>query len=84
MVKITVEIEGMSCSMCEAHINDTLRKAFPLKRVSSSHLKNQAVILSEEAIGEKLLREAMEPTGYRVTSVRYEPYEKKHLFRFGK
>ena len=29
MEKITVEVSGMMCGMCEAHINDAVRKAFP-------------------------------------------------------
>ena len=27
MVKITLEVEGMACGMCEAHVNDAIRKA---------------------------------------------------------
>ena len=38
MIKTTLKIEGMMCSMCEAHINDVIRKAVPgAKKVSSSH-----------------------------------------------
>lgn len=29
MEKITIQIEGMMCGMCEAHINETIRNAFP-------------------------------------------------------
>ena len=39
MVKITLKIDGMSCGMCEAHINDTVRAAFRIKKVDSSHKK---------------------------------------------
>ena len=28
MTKTTLSIDGMMCSMCEAHINDAIRKAF--------------------------------------------------------
>ncbi len=35
MVKITLEVEGMACGMCEAHVNDAIRKAFPVKKVTS-------------------------------------------------
>lgn len=31
MVKITVRVEGMACGMCEAHINEVVRNAFPVK-----------------------------------------------------
>ncbi len=39
MVRITLSIEGMACGMCEAHINEAVRNAFKVKKVSSSHHK---------------------------------------------
>ena len=47
MWKYTVEVNGMMCGMCEAHVNDAVRKACPVKKVNSSRSKNQTVILSE-------------------------------------
>ncbi|MCM1087911.1 MAG: hypothetical protein NC419_07115 [Muribaculaceae bacterium] len=79
MRKITVEIAGMACGMCEAHINDAIRGAFPVKKVSSSHTKNQAIILAEQDISEQELRNVIDKTGYEVLSVSSEPYEKKGL-----
>ena len=35
MIKYTVTVEGMQCGMCEAHVNDAVRKAFPVKKVNS-------------------------------------------------
>ena len=40
MVKITLEVEGMACGMCESHVNDAVRKTFPVKKVTSSHGKD--------------------------------------------
>lgn len=37
MIKMILEVEGMSCGMCESHINDTVRKQFEVKKVVSSH-----------------------------------------------
>lgn len=45
MVKITVGIDGMACGMCEAHINEAVRNAFPVKKVTSSHTRKETVIL---------------------------------------
>ena len=39
MYKTTLKIDGMMCGMCESHINDTIRKAAPVKKVTSSHAK---------------------------------------------
>lgn len=83
MTKVTLEIEGMACSMCESHINEAVRKAFDVKKVSSSHSKNQTVILTEQEIDEQALRQVIDATGYRVSSIRSEPYQKKGLFSFG-
>ena len=82
MFQTTVEVDGMACSMCEAHINDTIRSEFPVEKVSSSHSKSKTVILSKEPLDENALRAAIEGTGYRVGEIRCEPYEKKGLFSF--
>lgn len=37
MLKITLGVDGMMCGMCESHVNDAVRKAFPVKKVTSSH-----------------------------------------------
>ena len=45
MLKITLQADGMMYGMCEAHVNDAVRKAFPVKKVTSSHSKGQTVLL---------------------------------------
>ena len=77
MIQTTVEVGGMACSMCEAHINDTVRNAFPVDKVSSSHAKGKTVILSKEPLDENALRAAIEATGYHVGTIHSAPYEKK-------
>ena len=69
MQKITVKIDGMMCGMCEAHVNDAVRKAFPVKKVTSSHSKGETVILTEQDINETALRSAINATGYEVKAV---------------
>lgn len=80
MLKITVKVGGMMCGMCEAHVNDAVRKAFPVKKVTSSHNRGEAVILTENDIDETALRSAIGATGYEVKGVSKEPYEEKGLF----
>lgn len=84
MVRITASVEGMACGMCEAHINDAVRAAFPVKKVTSSHTKKQTVILAERDIPAEELKAAVAKAGYEVTAVESAPYEKKGLFSFGK
>ena len=80
MIKLTVGIEGLVCGMCEAHINESVRNAFPVKKVTSSHTKKQTVIIAEKDILEQELKDAIAKNGYEVVSVNSEPYEKKGLF----
>ena len=82
MIQTTLKISGMACSMCETHVNDTIRAAFPVKKVSSSHTKGETVILSREPLDEDALRAAIDATGYTVGDIRAVPYEKKGLFSF--
>jgi copper chaperone CopZ len=84
MVKILVAVEGMMCGMCESHINDAVRAAFPVKKVTSSHTKGQTVILTEQDIDEDALKAAIDKTGYTARSITKEPYVKKGLFSFRK
>ena len=50
MYQTTLKIDGMMCGMCESHINDTIRKAAPVKKVTSSHAKGEAVVLTDEPL----------------------------------
>lgn len=80
MTKITVQIEGMRCGMCESHMNQTIYNAFPIKKVTSSHRKGQSVIVTEQDIDEQALKKAIESTGYEVKGIVKEPYVKKGFF----
>ena len=84
MVKTTVEVIGMACGMCEAHVNDAIRDAFAIKKVSSSHTKNETEIISEEELDAEKIKSVITEQGYEVGAIKSEPYQKKGLFGFGK
>ena len=85
MIQTTLKIDGMACGMCESHINDTIRRNFPVQKVTSSHKKGECVIVSEAPLEEAALRAAIDPTGYTLLSVRQEEAPvKKGLFHRGK
>ena len=84
MVKITLDIDGMACGMCEAHVNDTVRKAFAVKKVSSSHSKGQTEIIADQPLDDDELKKAIEETGYKVLGIHTEPFEKKCFALFKK
>lgn len=83
MIRTVLQVQGMACGMCEAHVNDAVRRAFPVKKVTSSHRKGETEILSEAPLEEARLREVIGATGYTVSSVRQEPWERRgfSLFR---
>lgn len=83
MVRYIVEVEGMQCGMCEAHVNDAVRNAFQVKKVSSSHTKKQTVILANDTMDEEAIRNVIDNTGYKALSVHSESYKKKGLFHRG-
>ncbi|MFQ9800902.1 MAG: hypothetical protein ACLR23_20440 [Clostridia bacterium] len=37
----TVQVDSMMCGMCESPVNDAVRKALPVKKVSSSRSKRK-------------------------------------------
>ena len=82
MIQTTVQVSGMACSMCEAHVNDAVRSALNVKKVTSSHVKGETVILSDEPLDEGKLRETINATGYQVGDITSAPYEKKGLLSF--
>ncbi|MCI8956237.1 MAG: heavy-metal-associated domain-containing protein [Eubacterium sp.] len=84
MVKTIIKIEGMACGMCESHMNDAIRNAFQIKKVSSSHVDKESVVISEQALDETEVKKVVEDTGYTFVSLSSEPYEKKGLFSFRK
>lgn len=80
MIKTTVAVSGMVCGMCEAHVNDAVRAAFPVKKVSSSRAKGETVILSDAGLDQQELKRVIQSAGYTPLSVSEEPYEKKRFF----
>ena len=81
MIKTTLKIDGMACSMCEAHVNDVIRKMIPqAQKVKSSHSKGESSFLSETEPNLEALKMAIGETGYEVLLAKMEPVSKK---RFG-
>ena len=82
MIKTTLRIDGMMCSMCEAHINDAVRNSFKVKKVTSSHKKGITEIISETAVNFEELKTVIEKTGYKLISCEgIEEIKKKSFFR---
>ena len=65
MYKTTLKIDGMMCGMCESHINDTIRKAVPVKKVSSSHTRGEAVVITDEPLDVEAVKAAVHKDGMK-------------------
>ena len=70
MVKMTLDVDGMACGMCEAHVNDAVRKVFQVKKVTSSHSKGITEIIAEDPLDEEKLKKAIEDSGYTVLDIK--------------
>ena len=84
MTKTILKIDGMMCPMCEAHMNEAIRMAFDVKKVTSSHTKKETEILSEAPLDEEKIKTTVAATGYTLQGITSEPYEKKGFSLFGK
>lgn len=93
MTRVTVQLEGMMCGMCESHVKDAIRKGISdAKNITANHTTNVAEFTLDNdmprAMIQHELHAAIDPTGYKVLSVKTEtgvkPPEKKGLFGWGK
>ena len=84
MVKVVAKVEGMACGMCEAHVNEAVKKAFDVKEVTSSHKNNVTEIIAESNLDESKVKEVIEAEGYTVLGVTTEEHKKKRFSLFGK
>ena len=78
MIRTIVKIEGMMFGMCEAHINDVIRKNMKeAKKVSSSHSKGISTFETETLPDLEDLKKAIHEIGYEVLDQKSEEVTKK-------
>ena len=81
MIRTTASVSGMICGMCETHVNDAVRNAFSVKKVSSSRSRGETVIESKEPLDHDKLRRVLGTTGYLMLSAYEEEITRKTLIR---
>lgn len=84
MIRTVIGISGMICSMCEAHISEAIRNAFPVRKAAVSRKQGNAVILSEKSLDETKLRRIVQQAGYVVRYIKEEKVERNSLMRLFK
>ena len=80
MEKITLKIDGMMCGMCENHVNDAIRNAFNVSKVTSSHSKGTTVFETEDTISDDDIKAVIDKTGYTLKGIEHAGSSKKGLF----
>lgn len=82
LVEYTLSVRKMMCGMCEAHIQDVIRKNFDVVKVKANRHKNVVKVLAKIPFDESKLAEVMNSTGYPYLGIiEKRIIEKKGLFR---
>lgn len=75
MYKIKIKVEGLKCTHCERHVNEAIKEAFLVKKVTSSHTDKEVVITSKADIDNEKIKEVIEEAGYQVLDIQKESYK---------
>ena len=68
----SLEVPDMHCGMCEAHIEDVIRKSARIKKVTANRHKSLVNIYSDEPLDVELIKTSITKTGYRVNNIKKE------------
>lgn len=80
MKKYIFSVSGMSCAMCEGHINDSIRGICDADSVKSSRKKNETVVIAD-TLDTEAIKKALSDLGYEANLTE----EKQSIFRcFGR
>lgn len=66
MKNINLKVEGMMCEGCEKRIQNSLNKIDKIKQVNANHKEGNIVIIAEEGVDEKEIKEKIEDIGFKV------------------
>ncbi len=69
MLELTIKIEGMMCSHCEARVKKTLEALSIVEAATVSHESGTAVVKLNQADNENIFKNAIEADGYVVISI---------------
>ena len=65
-MKRTITIEGMTCNHCTSRVNKSLQAVAGVTSVLVDLATGTAVVESDDAVTDSLLKEAVEDSGYDV------------------
>ena len=65
-----IEITGMMCGHCEAHVKKALEEIPQVDSAEASHEKGTAVVKLNAPVDDEVLKKAVEAQDYKVTAIR--------------
>lgn len=78
MFEYVFSVKGMSCSMCEAHINEAVHNVCKARKVTSDRRRCETVVIANDLDADAVMK-AINGLGYESNSYSVHPYEKKSL-----
>ena len=64
MQKITMNVEGMMCRMCEKHLAETVKERHAVKKIECSHEAKTCIFTTEEDPTDEELEKTVKYAGY--------------------
>lgn len=80
MIETVIGIEGMACAMCEAHIQDAIRRACATRSVKARRRSHDCRIISADPLDKELLRATIARAGYEMTTFSESSRKRRGLF----
>lgn len=70
MKEVMVIVEGMMCGGCEARIQNALKAQKEVQEVKADYTTGKVVIMLNEDLEEKVIREKIENLGFEVKEIK--------------
>ena len=83
MYKTTLVVDGMMCGMCEQHVREAIleERGISAKKITASRKQKEVAVIAEQPVEERLLRSAIQATGYDTGAYQSAPDEEKGFFQ---
>lgn len=66
MKEIVIKVEGMVCGGCEKRVRNALEDMKGIKTVEADYKKGTVIVIAEDSVLEKDIKEKIEDIGFRV------------------
>lgn len=81
-IQYTIKIKGLMRTADKELVKEKIRDIMRLKSIKISRKTSECVIVTAHIADEYSIREAIENLGFKVLSLKKEPYIKKSIFDF--